>query len=239
MTAKKQLESILGNQYESEDGDLYRLELLDGMDDDEIANFKRQLPNNALPDEIEQLLRFSRGFEFYGFEEIRFDAYGAFGIDGLFPRSIELAGDGFGNYWILDIDSLGNWNSVYYVCHDPAVVVKHSEDLRDFIMHLDEFGKNGSGSHLDIIHEKTVFEIWEGNLGMLETNDVNFNFDIVDGLPEIFIVADLINKPTNTGFSWAKHHINPKIIRPTDEPLWIIEKKIKQSLFARLFDRNK
>ncbi|MCW4469914.1 SMI1/KNR4 family protein [Flavobacterium sp. MFBS3-15] len=238
MAPKKQLESILGNRYESEDGDLYKVELLGGMDDHEITNFKSQLPNNTLPDEIEQLLRFSRGFEFYSFEEIRFDTYGVFGIDGLFPRSIELAGDGFGNYWILDIDSLGNWNSVYYVCHDPAVVIKHSENLSEFIMHVDEYGKKGNESHLDIIHEKTVFEIWDRNLGVLEPNDVNFNFGIVDGLPELFIVADLINKPTNTGFSWAKHHINSKIIRPTDEPLWIIEKKVKQGLFARLFKRN-
>lgn len=38
MNPKQQLESILSNQYESEDGDLYRVELFDGMSDSEIEN---------------------------------------------------------------------------------------------------------------------------------------------------------------------------------------------------------
>ncbi|MGQ2984515.1 SMI1/KNR4 family protein [Flavobacterium sp.] len=239
MTAKQRLESILGNQYESEDGDLYEVELMGGMDDDEMVNFKRQLPNNFLPDEIEQLLRFSRGFEFYGLEEIRFDAYGTFGIDGLFPRSIELAGDGFGNFWILDIDSLGVWNSVYYVCNDPAVIVKHSENLGDFIKHIDEFGKKGNASHLDKIHEKVVFEIWDGDLGISEPYKKDYDFTSVTGFPEMYIVADLINKPVNAGFPWAKQNKNPKIVRPSDAPLWIIEKKVKQNFWTSLFSKSK
>src|SRR6186713_2867440 len=105
MTPKQQLESILSNKYESEDGDLYKIELLDGMTDSEIENLKNRLPDNNLPNEIEELLRFSKGFEFYGLEEVRFDAFGHFGFEEMFPKSIQLAGDGFGNFWILDIDS--------------------------------------------------------------------------------------------------------------------------------------
>ena len=40
MTPKQQLESILSNQYESEDGELYKVELLDGMTQNEIENLK-------------------------------------------------------------------------------------------------------------------------------------------------------------------------------------------------------
>ena len=40
MTPKEQLESILSNKYKSEDGDLYKVELLDGMTDSEIENIK-------------------------------------------------------------------------------------------------------------------------------------------------------------------------------------------------------
>ncbi len=64
MTLKQQLESILSNQYESEDGDLFKVELLVGMSESEIENLKSQLPKNNLPHEIEELLRFSKGFEF-------------------------------------------------------------------------------------------------------------------------------------------------------------------------------
>ena len=54
MTPKQQLESILSNQYESEDGDLDKVELLDNERD---RKPKSQLPNNTLPNEIEELLR--------------------------------------------------------------------------------------------------------------------------------------------------------------------------------------
>lgn len=236
MTPQKQLESILSNQYESEDGDLYKIELLDGMTDNEIKNLKCQLPNNILPSEIEELLKFSKGFKFHGLEEIRFDALGYFGFEEMFPYSIQLAGDGFGNFWVLDIDSKGNWNSVYYVCHDPAVIVKHSENLSEFIQHIDEFGQKGNQSNLDIIHEKIVMDIWEEEIGIMEKNKRDYDFEIEKlDLPERFLVADLTDKPIKTGFSWGKSGPKTKIIRPTDDPIWIVEKRVKKGFLSRLF----
>jgi len=240
MTPKQQLESILSNQYESEDGDLYKVELLDRMTDSAIENLKSQLPDNNLPNEIEELLRFSKGFSFYGLEEVRFDAFGHFGFEELFPKSIQLAGDGFGNFWILDIDSKGNWNSVYYVCHDPAVVVKHSENLTEFLRHVDEFGQKGNQSNLDIIHEKTVLDIWSEKVGIMEKNEKDYDFENGQvALPEMFLVADLTNQPIKTGFPWGKSGPNTKIIRPGDEPIWIVEKRMKQGFLSRLFSGKK
>lgn len=236
MTPKQQLESILSSQYESEEGDLYKVELLDGMTNDEIEKFKKQLPANNLSNEIEELLRFSKGFEFYGLEEVRFDAFGQFGFEELFPNSIQLTGDGFGNFWVLDIDSNGNWNSVYYVCHDPAVIVKHSENLAEFIKHVDEFGLKGNQSNLDIIHEKIVMEIWSEKVGIMEKNEKDYDFEKGQiELPEMFLVADLTNKPIKTGFPWGKSGPNTKIIRLTNEPIWIVEKRVKQSFLSKLF----
>ena len=240
MTPKQQLESILSNQYESEDGDLYKVELLDGMTDSEIENLKNQLPDNNLPNEIEELLRFSKGFEFFGLEEVRFDAFGHFGFEEIFPKSIQLTGDGFGNFWILDIDSKGNWNSVYYVCHDPAVIVKHSENLTEFIRHVDEFGQKGNQSNMDIIHEKTVMDIWNEKVGIMEKNEKDYDFEKGQvELPEMFLVADLTDKPIKTGFPWGKSGPNTKIIRPNDEAIWIVEKRVKQSFLSKLFGGKK
>lgn len=240
MTPKEQLTSILSNKYESEDEDLYTVELLDGMTDSEIDSLKSQLPTNTLPNEIEELLRFSKGFEFYGLEEVRFDAFGHFGFEEMFPYSIQLASDGFGNFWVLDIDSKGNWNSVYYVCHDPAVIVKHFENLTEFIKHVDEFGQKGNQSILDIIHEQTVMEIWNEKVGIMEKNEKNYDFNKVKvELPEMFLVADLTNQPIKTGFPWGKSGPNAKIIRLNDEPIWIVEKRVKQGFLARIFGGKK
>jgi hypothetical protein len=240
MTPKQQLESILFNKYETEDGDLFEIELLDGLTNKEIENLRSQLPQNKLPNEIEELLIFSKGFIFHGLEEIRFDSYGHFGFEEMFPYSIQLAGDCFGNFWILDIDSKGNWNAVYYVCHDPAVIVKHSENLAEFIKHIDEFGQKGNQSNLDIIHEKTVMHIWSEKVGIMEKNKKDYDFEngLVE-LPERFLVADLTDEPIKTGFPWGKWGSNTKIIRPNDEPIWIVEKRVKQGFLSRVFGRKK
>ncbi|WP_027420553.1 SMI1/KNR4 family protein [Crocinitomix catalasitica] len=240
MNPKQKLESILNNEYKSGDGDSYKVELLDGMTSLEITEYKKQLPNNFLPTEIEELLKFSKGFEFFGLEEVRFDSFGHFGFEEMFPNSIQLAGDGFGNFWILDIDANGNWNSVYYVCHDPAVIVKHSENLSQFIEQIDEYGKKGNESILDVIHEQTVMEIWTDKVGIMEKNQKKYDFE--NGqiqLPEIFLVADLTNEPIKAGFPWGKSGANTKILRPTDKPIWIVEKKVKQGFLSRLFGRKK
>jgi len=240
MNPKQKLESILKNKYTSEDGDSYQVELLAGMTDDEISEYKKQLPSNFLPKEIEELLKFSKGFEFFGLEEVRFDTFGYFGFEEMFPYSIQLAGDGFGNFWILDIDANGNWNSVYYVCHDPAVVVKHSENLSQFIEQIDEFGKKGSQSILDSIHEKTVMDIWKKKIEIIEKVEENYDFgsNRIE-FPAMFFIADLTNEPIKAGFAWGKSGPNTKIIRPTDKPIWIVERKIKIGFLSRLFGSKK
>lgn len=240
MTPLEQLKSILENEYTSEDGEVYKVRLLAGMTEKEIVNFKNSLPNGYLPEDIEQLLAFSKGFEFYGLDEIRFDS-AEFGFEDVFPCPIQLAGDGFGNFWILDVDSRGNWGEVYYVCHDPAVVVKHSENLAQFIGHVDEYGRTGADSHLDIIHEKVVMDIWLGKVGSMASNEKDYQFseDILKQLPEMFLVADLTDQPLKTGFAWGKYGANAKIIRVEDKPVWIVQKQVKQGFLARLFNRQK
>lgn len=113
MTPAEKLKSILNHRYESEDGDHYKVELIEGMIESEIDEFKMTLPNEHLPSEIEELLKLSRGFEFYGLEEVRFDAFGHFGFEEVFPNSIQLAGDGFGNYWILTLKATGMRSTMF------------------------------------------------------------------------------------------------------------------------------
>ncbi|MGX1930628.1 SMI1/KNR4 family protein [Flagellimonas sp. 2504JD4-2] len=235
-----QLKSILGNQYESEDGDLYEIELLDGMSESEISAYQKSFPNQQLPEEIKELLGFARGFEFLPLEEIHFDSYGQFGFEEMFLHSIPLAGDGFGNFWILDIDSKGGWNNVYYVCHDPPVMVKHSEGLADFIEHINEYGQKVEDSHLEKIHEKTIMDVWQEKHSIMEQNELDYDFPahINEQLPKMFMVADLSDKPVITGFAWGKFGASSKIIRVDDKPIWIIEKRVKQGFLARLLGKS-
>lgn len=66
------------------------------------------VPHGQLPNDIRELLKFTSGFEFSGLEEITFNSIGQFGLEEIFPNPVQLAEDGFGNFWILDIDQNGN-----------------------------------------------------------------------------------------------------------------------------------
>jgi len=161
------------------------------------------------------------------------------------PKACLLAGRriGYGNFWILDVDNYGNWGHVYYVCYDPAVVVKHSEDLTEFIKHVDEFGRQGSKSHLDIIHEKTVMDIWTTSNGFVDGIQARNSEDatlrqFATQLADNFVVADLRNKPNGAGFAWGKFGPNTdNAIRHETELLWGFEKRVKKGLFSKLFGK--
>jgi hypothetical protein len=241
MTVTEQLKSILNEKYTSEDGDDYKIELLPGLTNNEIDNLAKGLPTGQIPNDIRELLRFTKGFEFYGIDEITFDGVGQFGFENIFPYSVQLGHDGFGNFWILDVDSKGNWGNVFYVCHDPTVVVKHSDNLLEFIRHIDEYGKDIENSNLNIIHEKTVFEIWKNNNGFIEINEArNSNDELLKNfaltLADNFVIADLRNKPNKSGFAWGKFGPNlDKAIKCKDELIWGIEKPEKKGFFSKLF----
>lgn len=242
MTPLEQLKSILNEQYISEDGDEYKVVLKTGLTDEQIGKLATMLPTQQIPAEVRELLQFASGFEFYGVDEVTFDGVSQFGFEEVFPHSVQLTGDGFGNYWILDVDSKGNWGNVFYVCHDPAVVVKHSENLAEFIRHIDEYGKLYSASHLDIIHEKTVMEIWNDENGcFLDLHHAKASGNPVleefaAQLPDNFVIADLRNKPNRSGFAWGKFGAGiENVVRYGDELLWGFEKKVKKGFLSKLF----
>ncbi len=244
MTVTEKLKSLLTEQYFSEDGDEYKIELLPGLTDQEIDNLAKGIPSGQIPNDIRELLKFASGFEFSGLEEITFNGIGEFGFEEIFPNSVQLAGDGFGNFWILDIDQNGTWGNVFYVCHDPAVVIKHSNNLSEFIQHVDDFGKNGKSSNLDIIHEKSTMEIWQDDNNFIELENARQSSDttlkeFALSLVDNFVIADLRNKPNKSGFAWGK--FGPKIenaVRHKSELLWALEKPIKKGGFlSKLFGR--
>lgn len=244
MTITQKLKSLLDEKYVSEDGDEFEISLLPGLSDQEIDSLSNGVPNGKLPVEIRELLKFASGFEFGGLGDVTFNGIGHFGFEEFFPNSVQLAGDGFGNFWILDIEKSGAWGNVFYVCHDPAVVVKHSDGLFQFIEHIHEFGKNPKTSNLDIIHERIVMEIWNDPAGFIEVENARESNDSILrefalSLPGRYVVADLRGKQNKAGFAWGK--FGPKIeraVRYETELLWALEKPEKKvGFFSKLFSR--
>jgi len=243
MTPKEQLQIMLNERYFDDDNRLRRVELKRGLNEESIDRFAAQFPSNKLPGDIKELLQYASGFYFPGLKEITFDRLGESGLDNLFPWSVQLADDGFGNNWILDVDKQGNWGAVFYICQEPAVVVKHSSNLTEFLQHLDEYGKKGRASHLDIIHEETVQEIWNNSAGFIAPEIAKQSGDesltgFASQLADNYVIIDLRNRPNGTGFAWGKYNQgidNAK--RYKGELLWAIEKEPGRSIFGKLFSR--
>lgn len=231
----------MNERYITEDGDEYSIELKSGLTDQELDALARKLPTGQLPDDIRELLKFASGFDLEGLNEVTFDGIEEFGMETFFPCTIQLAVDGLGNSWILDIDNKGNWGPVFFACHDPAVIAKHSENLAQFIAHIDDFLKNGEQSNMDLICEKVVMDIWSKDNGFMEletarqsADDTLKNFAL--SLPDHYVIADLRNKPIQSGFPWGK--FGPDIEqarRHETELIWALEKRVKKGLFSRLF----
>ncbi|NSL88793.1 SMI1/KNR4 family protein [Chitinophaga solisilvae] len=244
MTITEQLKSLLPEIYLDENGYEYCIQPENGLTEEEISSISRRLPTGQLPADIKELLRFTRGFEFNAVIEITFDGIGQFGFENLFPHSVQLAHDGLGNFWILDINSKGQWGKVFYVSHDPAVVVVHSHSLSQFLEHIDEYGKFPVQSNLYHIHEKTVFDVWRVHQGFMVLEDARHTDDqalsnFALSLPDNYLIADLRHKPAGAGFAWGRH--NPELdgtVKCPDELIWGIPRKSGQNFFTKLFRRS-
>ncbi len=242
MSPLSQLKNISLNEYIDEDGNEFGIDLLAPLSPEQIDALRQNCPKQNLPADITELLQYAAGFEFGPLQTISFDALDMFGLEQIFPRSIQLAGDGFGNFWILDLLSDGSWGKVFFACHDPAVIVLYANDLAEFIYYLDEFGKDETSSHLNTIHEQTVFDIWQNNHGFIDANVAHSADHVLksfaESLPDNFVFADLRNKPLKSGFAWGKHLVqDEKVIRHTSEFIWAFEKRKARTLFAKLFGK--
>jgi hypothetical protein len=237
MKPLESLKSILHEKFATEDGGSYQIELKPGLSDKEIDELAKKLPTQKVPDEIRELLKFTKGFEFGPLEEINFYGVGKFGMENIFPFSVQLAGDGFGNFWILDIDSKGLWGAVFFVCHDPAVIVKQANNLSEFILQLKAYVQD---ANLDLIPGKVLMEIWNGdmffNINDFEKPEDKALKDSIGLLGKNFAIADLRNASNQTGFAWGKFgsDIN-KALRYKDTYVWAFEQKKKKSLLSRIF----
>lgn len=242
MTPIQQLKLILNKSYFSEDGDEYEIELNPGLNAIQIQELREHFPNQYIPAEIEELLKLTSGFSFYPLEEIAFDGVDQFGFEEFFPCTVQLMVDGLGNSYVVDIKSDGSWGNIFYVLHDPAVAIKFSENLSEFIRQIDDFGQNENHSDIGSA-QQTAEKIWEEETGFIDLETARQSEDQILknfalSLPDNFVVADLRNKPNGSGFAWGKFGPRTDLAeRHETELLWGVEKQIKKSFFSRLFGK--
>ncbi|MGN6419899.1 MAG: SMI1/KNR4 family protein [Pseudobacter sp.] len=245
MSPIQALKALLNDRFTSEDGKEIRATALKGLTMPEIDDLRKLLPGKGMPDEIVELIRFSSGFKYDFFDEISFINADTFNLEAFFPNVVELAGDGTGNFWLLDIDYEGNWGPVYYACHEPAVIMKQAESLTDFIKQIHNWAKQGDDALFFQLCDEGVNKIRKlRNGGFISTQTAKSSNDPVlrdfaATLPPEYLVADLRNKPIGSGFAWGEYYsVKDKDIRCKDLPLWGLKPKQSQGFWSKLFRRK-
>jgi len=240
----RQLKELLSEEFTDDDGEVYRAELLPGLSAEEVAVLAAKMPITALPQEVKELLLYSRGVDFGWLQQISFDAFGEFSLPGLFPACIELMSDGAGNFWLLDINEQGEWGAVFYVCHDPQVIIRQANNLQEFLLQLHEYGKLKSASWMDEVYKRLSIKIWkerklhvelvEAALATASTDAVLSQFAAQQ--PPEFLLADLRVGSATKGFAYDGffQNRNQRVCKHELEPIWAFEPP-RQGWFSRLF----
>lgn len=241
MTNIEIIRKLRNSTFTDEDGEGYSLEFQNGLSESEIEELSKSFPNGTIASELAEILKETRGWDGYGPEQVDFSAIGQFGFLELSPNSITLGHDGFGNFWILDILNDSSLGNIYYACHDPAVLVKYSNNINEFLNSLIEFYESPSENYLNEIHDKTVFEIWKNGGNIFEKDEfVSKNKEFEGFLKEFegdnWMIADLRNSKNKDGFAWGKFGPNNLTKRHYDQLIWVIKKKEK-GLFKKLFGK--
>lgn len=214
-----------------------------GLSEREIDHFEQQL-QAPIPDEIHQLLLYSAGFEFKPFGTVRFTGHEGFELAEVFPRSVPVLPDGCGNFWVIDINPQnGEWASVFYACHDPAVIVVQAGDLATFLSQLLDPSKSEPRDAVNYVHDEAVRLIWKSDPWLVSVQDARLSQDGVlskfaEHLPENFRVADLRPMKVGSGFSWGKGGANADLRRNGSELVFGVEQKAPGFL-SRVFSRRR
>lgn len=235
MTPKEYIQSIQHKTFHFEDGEAYKLDFEPPLSQKEIDEFKSKHNINS---EIEDLLRFTSGFTFFaGVDELKLKGIEDFGYDGIFKNPLVLAGDGAGNFWVVDTESKESWNRVYFICHDPNAWIIFANSFTEFLKNVIEC--KGIGKD-DKVYEK-CFEAYKSQklfqCGSFESKNDKILSEFVKDLDTTFWIADLRKAKVGDGFSLRK--VVPrmnfgKIIRHESGNLWAFE-KIKKSFWWKFW----
>lgn len=188
-----------------------RLQLSPGLTEQEIAALETRL-SCPLPEEIQDLLSHCRGFE--GFDNVieAVDFAGDFFFEApdLLPHGLPITRDSCGNHWVVDLipDALED-TAIFYVCHDPPVVVFQADSIADFLQEVFRRGNAPWTSEIDYVYDTCSMQIWKDNPAVLSRQEC------LAGDPELrafaetldgsYLFIDLRNGTIGQGFSWGRY----------------------------------
>lgn len=238
MTPRQAIETALGTKLRDEAGKAFQVDLAPPATHDELAKLGERLGAPPPPD-VRDLLRWTSGFAFAPLERVDLLGRLDFELADIFPRGLPIAGDGCGNFWVVDVHPrTGAWGAVFYACHDPPVVALQSPDLGTFLEELFRWAQPGAASAVKRVPDAAVFTIWSADPDPLEAPAARGSADpavaaLAKGCPDDWRIFDLRNFAEGKGFAWGRTKADVRR-DPDGAPIFATERP-KPGFFARLF----
>lgn len=214
-----------------EEGNEEKLRLLPPATTAELATLEAEIPC-PIPSQIRDILAVARGFDNGPLESFDFAGISsAVGMEEIFPHSLALAHDGYGNYWVADLhpDS-SDWGPIYFACHDPPVIVFQSPTLEHFVSEFLRFANPPHESELDSVHEMATKKIWRENPGAIPAATARKSSDsslatFASTLDDSYLIVDLRHARVGDGFSWGRFGPRTNIVRSGRDPVFAYKAK--------------
>jgi cell wall assembly regulator SMI1 len=236
MTPLELVKQAASRELRSQDGDGERLELLPGLSAAEIAAFEASLPCR-LPVSVRELLLFCRGFHRSPVEVVDFTGRDLSWQDAdVFPQGLPIAGDGSGNFWVVDLhrDST-EWAPIYFASHDAPVILVQSHSLEHFLAELFRMSAPPHRTAVDDVVADRLFEVWRTNPSVLTVEACAADAVLASFARELgpgFQIIDLRNAPIGMGFSWGRYGPGTRVGRYGALPVFAYGKP--RTFFDRL-----
>ncbi len=223
----------------NEDGIHSEFKLLPPLSDQELATLSSNVPC-PIPADILGVLKFARGFDGTWLGEVSFAGQPeAFGLDWIFPHLLELARDGLGNSWVMDLteDSV-SWGPIFFACHDAPVIVFQTDNLLHFVQEVIRDGNKPWQSEINDVWDSLSDVIWAENPGVLsfahcvQSSDPEIR-TFAESLDETWQIIDLRNPVLGDGFSWGRYGPKTVVKRFGSRRIFAYQKR---SLVRRVLD---
>jgi cell wall assembly regulator SMI1 len=220
-----------------------RVTLKPGVSREEIAEFQKRLPG-PLPDDIRELLVYSAGFDLASVGSVNFTRATDSQFTKALPFAVTLLGDGSGNFWVVDVNGKnGAWGAVFFVSHDPPVLVVQAQELRTFLSQILDPSHSDPKNGLNHVRKVSAMRIWKDDPWLISVRDARNVQDPVvsnfaEQLPENFRLADLRPKEVGSGFSWGLAGPNAEVRRDRADLLFGVEQKAP-SFLKRVLTRTR
>lgn len=207
---------------------------------DEIAALEERF-GGSLPRELREVLAVTRSVE-GPLELIDFlGESGGMEVPG--TTALELAGDGFGNFWVADLTpESSDVVPVFFACHDPPVVLFQSPSIGDFLHEVFLQPTAPHESLIDVVHDDRAFNVWSSDHGALTHQKALAAGDHLAAFARTldhsdYLIYDLRDASPGQGFAWGRARPNTEVLRYGHQRIFAVDQRRPTGKLKRLLRR--